>query len=249
VSEPALYTGTLTHRRMGPVDRSFALPLRMVSVDVDALPGALDGLPLWSARRPAPVWLRRADYGDGGPGPLGAFVRELVAERTGTVPAGPVRMLTLPRTLGYVFNPLTVYCCGAPGTPGEKVVLEVTNTPWKERHWYVLDGARARDGRFAKALHVSPFLPSDGTYRVELEGPGEMLRLGLALEREGRTLFAARLDLRRRPLTRRAAAGMALDRPLATYAVWAQIHRRALGLWASRVPFVPHPRRRVGAPA
>ena len=133
MSEPALYAGTLSHRRTVPVERAFTLPLRRVWVDVDALPGALDGLPLWSARRPAPVWVRRADYGDGGRGPLGAFVRGLVAERTGAAPAGPVRMLTLPRTLGYVFNPLTVYCCGAPGTPQEKVVLEVTNTPWKER--------------------------------------------------------------------------------------------------------------------
>lgn len=249
MSDVALYAGTLAHRRHEPVDRAFTLPLRMTFVDVDALPGALDGLPLWSARRPAPVWLRRRDYGDGGTGPLGAFVRGLVLERTGAPAPGPIRMLTLPRTLGYVFNPLSVYFCGEPGSPGEVVVLEVTNTPWKERHWYVLDGAQAREGRFAKALHVSPFLPSDASYRVTLEGPGPELRFGLTLEREGRTLFSARLDLRRRPLTRRAAAGVLAERPLATYAVWSEIHRRALGLWRSGVPFVPHPRRGAGAAA
>lgn len=249
MSAAALYTGTLAHRRLAPVDRAFTVPMNLLWVDVDALPGALDGLPGWSARRPAPVWLRRADYGDGGPAPLGDFVRGLVAERIGVAPAGRIRMLTLPRTFGYVFNPLTVYCCGAPGTPEEVVVLEVTNTPWKERHWYVLPGEQARGGRFDKALHVSPFLPSDGGYRVTLDGPGETLRLGLALEREGRTLFGATLDLRRRELTRRTAAGLLLERPLATYGVWAGIHRHALGLWARRIPFVPHPSRHAGAPA
>ncbi|CAB4932235.1 unannotated protein [freshwater metagenome] len=243
MSEPAIYRGLLEHRRLTPVEHAFALPVQMTLVDLDALPGAFDGLPLWSARRPAPVWLRRADYADGGSAPLAGVIRDLVRERTGATPEGPVRMLTNLRTLGYVFNPITVYLCGVAGDAHEVVVLEVTNTPWGERHWYVLSGAQARAAQFSKALHVSPFLEMAGDYRFALEGPDEHLRMTLELLRAGIPVFQARLTLRRRTLTPRLAVRSLLERPFMTYRVTAEIHRQAFALWRKRVPFVPHPGR------
>jgi hypothetical protein len=246
MSGRALYTGTVAHRRPGPAAHAFRVPVLMAWVPLGELPGVFDDLPGWSSRRPAPVWLRRADYGDGGDGPLDAFVRDLVAERLGERPDGPVAMLTHPRTLGYVLNPLTLYVCGEPGAP-EALVLEVTNTPWGERHWYAVPGSEARGGRFAKDFHVSPFLTLDGAYVVDLDLDGSRLRLDLRLEQDGATAFEARLDLRRRALTPRSAAGALLGRPANTLRVWAGIHREAFALWRKRVPFVPHPGRRPAA--
>lgn len=244
----AIYAGTLDHLRTGPVEHAFSMPVQMAWVDLAALPGAFDGLPLWSARHPAPVWLRRADYGDGGRGPLGHFVSDLVAARLGRRPPGPIAMLTNPRTLGYVINPITVYFCGDPGAADEVLVLEVTNTPWRERHWYVLEGAHARAGaRFAKQLHVSPFMEMDGEYRIGVDGPGTDLRIDLDLLRGGERVFGARLALRRRALTPRTAAGALLDRPFMTFAVWGGIHRHAFALWRKGVPYVAHPDPRAGA--
>ena len=80
--------------------------------------------------------VRRADYLGDPERPLDESVRELVAERTGRRPEGPVRVLAAVRTLGYLFNPVGFYFCGE--DPVQAVVAEVTNTPWGERHCYVL---------------------------------------------------------------------------------------------------------------
>ncbi len=146
----------------------------MAYLDVDALPGSLDALPLWSARRPAPVRFRRQDFYDGGDQPLGDAVRDLVEARLGWRPIGSVKVLAHLRTFGWLFNPLAVYYCWSPDGNGlDAVVLEVTNTPWGERHWYVFDARDgATSGTTAKAMHVSPFLPMDLEYRVTWTVPG-----------------------------------------------------------------------------
>ena len=141
----AIYEGTVRHRRFVPL-REFAPKLFLAYLDVDALPGSLDRLPLWSARRPAPVRFRRRDFLDGTDRPLGAAVRDLVQARLGRRPTGPVHLLAQLRTFGWLFNPLAVYYCWtADGRALDAVVLEVTNTPWGERHWYVLDARKRRD--------------------------------------------------------------------------------------------------------
>ncbi len=108
---PRIYRGTVCHRRTEPVTREFTPGLSLAYLDVDELPDSLDGLPLWSARRPAPVWFRRPDFFDGGDSPLGDAVRDLVAARLGRRPTGRVHLLAHLRTFGWLHNPLAVYYC------------------------------------------------------------------------------------------------------------------------------------------
>ena len=126
-----LYTGVVMHRRRSPVAHEFRFPLFMAYLDLAELPGVFDGRLLWSARRPAPAWFRRADHFGDPELPLDEAVRRHVHEATGNRPEGPIRLLTHLRYFGYVFNPISVYYCFTPG--GERVetlVAEVTNTPW-----------------------------------------------------------------------------------------------------------------------
>lgn len=243
----AVYEGTARHRRVTPVAREFAPRLFLAYLDVDALPGSLDPLPGWSARRRAPVHFRRRDFLDGRDGPLGHAVRDLVERRLGWRPGGPVFLLAHLRTFGWQFNPLAVYYCWhADGRRLDAVVLEVTNTPWGERHWYVLD---ARDGAgtrtTAKAMHVSPFLPMGVDYHVSWTVPGDHLRLEIEVARAGTVMFSAGLALRRRVLDRRRAAGVLVRHPLMPLRVSLAIYRRALGLFLARVPLYRHPSRQA----
>ena len=195
----AIYEGTVRHRRFAPTSREFAPSLFLAYLDVDALPGSLDasaalvGTPPSARAIPHPRLLRRHRR------PLGAGVRDLVQARLGRRPDGPVHLLAQLRTFGWLFNPLAVYYCWTPdGRALDAIVLEVTNTPWGERHWYVFDAqSNVTTTTTAKAMHVSPFLPMDVDYRITWTVPDDQLSLRIEVERDHTPVFDAELALRR----------------------------------------------------
>jgi uncharacterized protein len=239
----ALYEGWVAHRRRGPVEHSFRYRVSMLLLDLGELPGVLDRHPLWSARRPAPVRFRRSDHlGDRGL-PLAEAARDLVEERIGARPAGPVRLLTTPRFLGVGFNPVSFYYLYGPnGSSVEAVIAEVTNTPWGESHAYVLDGrGDALGGTFRKRMHVSPFMPMEQEYRWRLSAPGEKLSVSITSSEGGRVVFDAGLALGRRELSRREMTRAMLTHPPAAAATLTRIYWNALRLKLRGAPYHPRP--------
>ncbi|HEX7290279.1 MAG TPA: DUF1365 domain-containing protein [Conexibacter sp.] len=238
----AIYVGHLSHRRRAPVAHAFRMRLFLMYLDLDELPGLLDGVPRALAR------FRRADYLGDPAQPLGEAVRDLVQERLGVRPAGPVRMLAHLRYLGHCFNPVAFYFCFAPdGQRVEAVVAEITNTPWGERWAYVAAGAGKPDhvleSRHAKAMHVSPFMPMEMTYRWRVATPGERLTVSIEnRDGDGALVFDAHLALRRRALTRGALLRTLARHPAMTLRVLAGIYAQALRLrlkgarWHARPP-------------
>jgi DUF1365 family protein len=229
-----LYTGWVRHRRYAPRPHAFRYPLFMAYLDLAELDRAFEGRWLWSARRPALARFRREDH-FGSRVPLEQAVRELVQAHSGRRPAGPIRLLTHLRYFGYVFNPVSFfYCFDAAGENLETIVAEVNNTPWGERHCYVLEGLKWDTG---KAMHVSPFMPMDLRYAWRFTTPGAHLGVHMRLTRAYETIFEATLALRREPI----GNGVLVRFPLMTAKVIAAIHWEALRLWLKRIPFHPHP--------
>jgi DUF1365 family protein len=254
----ALYTGWVRHRRFGPARNAFRYRLFMSWIDLAELPGLFDGRWFWSARGFNLAWFRRADFLGPANVPLDVAVRDLVEQRTGRRPAGPIRLLTHLRFFGFSFNPVSFYYVhDATDSRVETIVAEITNTPWKERHAYVLPvGDATRAGRrawrfgFDKQFHVSPFLPMEMRYDWCFGAPGD----GLHVHMENRALgpdgpvgepvFDATLNLRREPLTAGALAAALARFPFMSLRVVALIHWQALKLLLKRVPFHPHPSKR-----
>lgn len=234
-----LYEGRITHRRRTPVEHAFSYPVCMLLLDLDELPRVLAQHPLWSATRPAPGRIRRADLLGDTRVPVQDAVRDEVLRQTGTRPVGPIRLLTTPRTYGHAFNPVSFYFCfDAGGERVEAVLAEVTNTPWGERHAYVMDPA---GGGSDKAFHVSPFMGMDHRYSWRLTPPGETLAITIASDRAGARVFDAGLRLERSPLDRAALTRMLVRHPAAGLVTLARIYAQALRLKLKGAPLFPHP--------
>ncbi len=233
MSASAIYTGTIRHRRIAPATE-FSHRLALAYVDLAELPSLLGGRLL--QRGPGVLRFRRADYLGPAALPLDVAVRDRVAELSGRRPTGPIRLLTQLRSFGLCFNPVSFYYCFEAGDDAElhSVLAEVTNTPWGERRSYLLSERAPESavlrGRFAKELHVSPFMAMDHVYQARATRPGKTLSVHIESHREGRLAFDATLALQRGPLTRGAVARMTARHPLATARVLALIYGHALGL-------------------
>jgi uncharacterized protein len=238
MSASCLYVGIVRHRRTEPA-REFRHPLTLAYIDLNELPELLGGRLVAPGR--GVVRFRRSDYLGDPAMPLEQAVRDAVAEQTdGRRPVGPIRLLTQLRTLGHCFNPVSFYYCfDLGGQRLEAVVAEVTNTPWGERHAYVVpEGA----GSFQKALHVSPFMDMDHAYECRAQVPGRALSVQIENRRAGRRVFDATLAMRRRELTRATLTRATVRYPLGTMRVLALIYMHALGLRLAGATVYPHPR-------
>jgi DUF1365 family protein len=224
----------------------------MMYLDLDELYKVFDGRWLWSARRPAPAWFRRADYLGDPMEPLAEAARDEAELQTGSRPEGPVRVLTHLRYFGYVINPVTFYYCFAlDGKRVETILAEITNTPWNERHTYALSSAVEDDTttghshRFSKAFHISPFLDMDHSYEWHFSYPGDHLKVHMENNSAGIKTFDATLDLEREEITGASLAKTLVCHPWMTARVGTAIYWQAARLWLKGTPFYSHPSKRI----
>jgi DUF1365 family protein len=244
------YEAVTTHERLRPVARRFRYRQLLFLLDLAELPGVFAGRRLFGVERRAVASFRRADHLGDPAIPLERAVRERVAQETGWKPRGPIALLTQLRQLGWLQNPVSFYYCyDAAGRRVEAIVADVTSTPWKERHAYVLrrDGEALRF-RTRKRLHVSPFMEMDQEYAFRFSEPGERLEVSITSLAAGRPLFRAELAGERRELRGAAPALALLRHPLGPLKVSAAIHWQALRLALRGVPFHPHPRSASSTP-
>jgi DUF1365 family protein len=153
---------------------------------------------------------------------------------------GAIRLLTMPRMLGHVFNPLSVWFCHRRDGTLSTIVYEVTNT-FKERHSYVIpvmaagtDGGLVRQA-CDKAFYVSPFMDLDMRYDFTVEPPMEKTRVVVTGGDADGPLIVAAFQGDRRELSDRSLLAAFLRHPLLTLKVVAGIHVEALWLLLKKV--------------
>ena len=135
----AIFSGQVRHRRMKPTGHEFVYRLFMMYLDLSELDTVFKHHWFWSTRKAALARFRRENHLGDAAVPLDQAVRDLVQGETGSLPQGPIRLLTNLSYFGYCFNPVSFYYCFDAGDQHvETIVAEVNNTPWGERHCYVL---------------------------------------------------------------------------------------------------------------
>jgi DUF1365 family protein len=243
----AVYEGTVHHQRRVPHEHAFKYRIAQLYLDLDELEQVFAGRWLWSLERANVASFQRRDYLGPQDLPLAAAVRRCVAGVLGRQPQGPIRLLTHLRYVGYVFNPVSFYYCFDRCGALDCIVAEITNTPWKERHAYVLPTAAAtRRGNsltfaFGKSFHVSPFLPMDLEYAWAFTPPGPSLAVHMEALRDRVHQFNATLRLSRQPLDAKSLRRVLARFPLMSARVISAIYWQALRLKLKGTPVYEHP--------
>jgi DUF1365 family protein len=251
--ESCLYEGAVHHERLTPVRHRFGYRLYLAYIDLAEAP-ALRRAGLLSQNRFGLASFRRSDHAGVASEPLETAVRSLV-QRHGARADGPIRLLTPLSCLGYFFSPLKLfYCFAADGTQVQSVVAEVQNTPWLERHRYVLwEGNRESNGaadayRHAKTFHVSPFMEMNMEYRWRIAAPGADLHVGIENVAAESVVFRAGLALRRVEWTAASRSRMVRRYPFMPARITAAIYWQAFQLWRKKCPFHAHPKHTPSVP-
>jgi len=221
MTDAALYSGSIMHRRLSPRTHRFRYRAFWILLDVDRLADVSRIVKLFSYNRPNLFSLRDRDHGDGSDTPIREQIRRKLAENGIRSQAEKIELLFLPRILGFLFNPLSVYFCYRADGGLAATVYEVHNT-FRGRHSYV-------------AFFVSPFLDMAMRYEFTLRLPGKRIAVGIRALQGGRPVMLACLSAARKPLTDAALLKSFFAIPLLTFKVIAAIHWEALRLWLKGV--------------
>ncbi len=235
---------------MKPVN-PFRYRLFMMYLDLAELDEVFKGRRFWSADHFNVACFNRA-YHLGDPAvPLDRAVRDLVAERLGARPEGPVRILTQLRYFGYNFNPVSLYYCfDKDGTRVQTIIVEIHNTPWGERFCYVLgqdqnEGTeKVKEFRFSKEFHISPFMDMDIDYKWEFTDPGDSVHVLMTSHKKDEKVFDAELSMDRQDISDSNLSRMLFTYPFMNMKITGAIYWQALSLKIKGADFFAHPSKR-----
>jgi len=236
-----VYVGVVTHNRLRPKTHALRYGVFNLYLDLDEAAALSRRTRLFGFNRPALLSFHERDHGDGSDRPLKAQIEAKVAG-AGFAIGGPIRVMALPRVLGYAFNPITLFFCHDAAGALTCVVHQVNNT-FGKRHFYVLPVTTAGviDQTAAKRLHVSPFMTMDHRYDFRLTEPADRFVLNIKVMRDDEVWLTAGFNADRRDFTDAQLLKAWLAHPLLTLKVIGGIHFEALKIWLKGVRFQPVP--------
>ena len=277
-----IYKGHVRHRRFSPKVHNFGYSLYMFALDLDETDTLFSKLFLLGARWYHPFKISNKDHfnsksaesTDSQPQQIKSCVidkvNELAPQQHFHVPSvshheHKVVMVTQARCFGVYFSPINLYFCyPKDSNPEDSVVMlaEVSNTPWNEKHYYLVNTASSKQHENPKAFHVSPFMPMDMNYKWKIKPPGKHLNVhienwkqsgeeqhykgdsGLSAQQNSFSqykVFDATMVLKKQTLSNQNLLKLLISVPMMTVKISSAIYWQALKLFAKRVPFIGHP--------
>jgi len=239
-----VYEGHVVHRRVRPAEHVLRYRCFWLLLDLDELPTLGRRFRLFGYNRAAPMSFHDRDHGPAKHAPLRGHVEAALEEAGVDIGGGPIRILCMPRILGYVFNPLSVYFCHRPDGRLAAMIYEVTNT-YRERHSYVIpvDDAPGEPIRqtCSKEFYVSPFMDQNLDYAFRVQQSDNAVSVVITTRDADGPVLIASLAGSARTFNDACFARLLASQPLLTLKVVCAIHWEALKLWSKRIGLRPKP--------
>jgi len=238
-----LYQGSVTHRRFSPRKNSFTYQIAMLGIDLDELEDVIDQHWLLGKNWFNPIRFFEKDYLKNDPGTLRQRIENKVAKLGGDWDGTRVLMLAQCRCLGIYFSPINLYYCFEQSGNCKYMLAEVSNTPWNQRHYYLVD--MQSSALTPKEFHVSPFMTLDMQYQWRLTTPGQNIKVNIdnissknGLKNE--KLFDVSMRLNKTKITTTELGKSWITLPFSVIKVLSLIYWQALKLVAKRIPFISY---------
>ena len=241
----AIYPGTVTHMRVKPRLHRLSYRIYSLLLDLDELDSLHRRLRFFSVDRFNLFSFHRKDRGDGTGDDLKGQVERAMRAAGMDVDGGRILLLTMPRLLGFAFNPLSVYFCYRSDGRISAILWEVDNT-FRQRHAYLIPADLVGAGgeivqSCDKAFYVSPFMDMDLRYEFRVHPPADTLSIRIDTSDALGAVMTARHVARRQSLTDAGLIRAFFSIPLVNLRVIGGIHWEALKLWLKRVRITNRP--------
>ncbi len=186
------------------------------------------------------------DHGALGKAPLSEWIRGVLSQYDISQAGDKIVLLTMPRLLGYAFNPVSFwFCLDAQG--GLRAVLSEVRNTFGDRHCYLSfhDDRRAiaRDDILCaeKIFHVSPFIEVTGHYKFRFDYREDKIGVWIDYYDENGLMLTTSLTGKRTSLTSPRLLYCFVRYPFVTFKVVALIHYQAVRLWLKGIRYLSRP--------